>query len=167
MIYLIGISHSFQIRTFIPISEGGLLDFDVPRACRFEKYLDKLVAQMKPQAICEECSETKLLGVLEIDDRAYSIAKKISVHHNIKHVFCDPDRRERAVLYAANGTTEAEDENNGYPIREGEWLRRITPLLPDTLILFICGANHVATFKQMLKAQHLTVKVVFQDLEID
>jgi hypothetical protein len=165
VIYLLGIGHSFQIRTFKLPSGGGLLDFDIPLACRFETYLDKLVTQVEPQAICEEYSETVLLGHLEIDDRAYSIPKNVSAHHNIKHVFCDPNQHERDILYAANGTTEAEDERNGYPVREGEWLRRITSLLLDTLILFICGANHIATFKQKLEAKHVTVEVICRDLE--
>lgn len=160
MIYLLGIRHSFQIRIFIPPREGGSLDFDIPSACRFETDLGKFVEQLRPQAICEECSKAKILEIREIDDSAYSIPENVSAKHNIKHIFCDPNRDERQVLYAANGTTETEDEANGYSIREGEWLRRITPLLPDTLILFICGANHIETFKQKLEAKHVAVEVV-------
>lgn len=164
VIHLLGICHSFQIRVFKSPREGGLLDFDIPSACRFETYLDKLVEQLRPQAICEEYSETNVLGHREIDDRAYSIPKNVSAHHNTMHIFCDPDQRERDALYSANGTTEAEDERNGFPIREGEWLRRITPLLPNTLILFICGAIHIATFKQKLEAKHVAAEVICPDL---
>lgn len=165
MIYLLGISHSFQIRVFKSPLDGGLIDFDIPHACRFETYLDQLVKQLKPQAICEEYGEAQIFEHRETDGGAYSIAQHLSDHHGIKHIFCDPDVGERHALYSANGTTDAQDEANGYPIREGEWLRRITPLLPDTLILFICGVNHIATFKQKLEAKQVACEVICRDLK--
>ncbi len=163
--HLLGISHSFQVRVFKAPLEGGLLGFNIPSAYRFETYLDNLVKELQPQAVCEEYSDTRILEHRNIDDKAYSIPKNVSAHHNLMHIFCDPNQHERVSLYSANGTTEAEDERIGYPVREGEWLRRIAPLLPHTDILFICGANHIATFKQRLEKKHVTVEVICQDLE--
>ena len=51
-------------------------------------------------------------------------------------IFCDPDPDERDVLYATSGITEADDQNNSWLVREEEWLRRITPFLPDNLLPF-------------------------------
>lgn len=135
-------------------------------ARQFETYLDKLVEQLRPQAICEEYSEARVRGHLEFDDKAYSIAKSVSANHNnIRHMYCDPNQDERDTLYLSKGTREAQDKEIGWPIREGEWLKRISPLLPDTLVLFICGADHIVTFKQKLEAKHIAVKVICQDLE--
>ena len=165
MINLLGISHSFQIRVFKPPLEGGLLDFNIPLACRFETYLENLVKEIRPEAICEEYSDTKIREHQEIDDKVYSIPKKICGDHALMHIFCDPDICERSRLYSAYGTTAEEDEKNGHPVREREWLRRIAPLLPHTSILFICGADHVATFGQKLKENGFAVEVISQNLE--
>ncbi len=165
MVYLLGISHKFQIRTFISVLEGGLMDYDPALARRFEEYLENQVVNIVPYAIGEEESDSKLQDVCQMDDRAYSVAKNVCAKHNVKHVMCDPDRSERDLLYAARGVTEDDDVRNGWPIREGEWLKRIRPMLPHGGIIFICGADHVNTFRGKLEQNGETVKILCPDLE--
>lgn len=142
------------------------MDFNGDLACRFEKYLNGEIDRLKPQAICEEYNKIKLLEHLKIDSQAYLVGERVCLlRGSIRHVFCDPDQCERDALYAAHRTTVAADEMKGWPIREGEWLRRITPLLPDTSILFICGANHIKTFRQKLGAKRIDTLVICEDLE--
>lgn len=165
MIYLLGISHNYQTRFFKTFREGVPDYSHIPTECQFDEYLDQLVSDKKPKAICQEESASDLAALQKIDERAYSIAERVSGSHSIEHVFCDPDQAERNALYAASSTTEEEDRSRGYPIRESEWLRRIDHLLPDTLILFICGANHVDTFAQKLDVRKIAVKVICKDLK--
>jgi hypothetical protein len=166
LVHLIGISHSFQLRAVKPFRDGGL---DIAGsghiACQFERYLNEVVEQLKPRAICEEYSNAKLLGQLEIDEQAYLVAQRVCVAHGLQHVFCDPDYSERIVLYSAHGATEEHDELNGYPIREGEWLRRLLPQVAKGDVLFLCGANHVATFSHRLAAASIGASVVCKDFE--
>ena len=163
MVYLLGIAHSFQERTFRNFRDGGSLDHDPQRSAQFEVYLDNLVSRIKPHIVCEESNESKVQEVRAIDDQSYSIAKKISDEHGIKHMFCDPDRRERCALYAKAATTEIDDATNGYQLREREWLRRIAPFT-HCVLLFICGANHVNSFKEKLERDGVTVEVICRDL---
>lgn len=165
MVHLLGITHKFQIRSFKPWQQGGLIDYDPDLARRFEKYLEDIVACIVPVAICEEESNAKLQQVSQIDDRAYSVAKIVCARNNIRHILCDPDNVERAQLYCARGVTEADDQRNGYSIREEEWLRRIRPMLPDGRLVFICGANHVESFREKLERSSTTVKILCRDLE--
>ena len=165
-VYLVGVSHGYQIRFFKTISKGGLLDADIPTAIRFEKYLEQLVCRLAPQVICEEYSNSQLNGHLKIDAEAYSISQRISERRNLQHIFCDPDEAERAELYALYGTTAEIDKQNGFPAREGEWLTRLACLVAKTSILFVCGACHVATFGQRLRTQRFCVNVVCEDFEL-
>lgn len=163
MVYLLGITHSFQERTFKDFRNGGSLDHDPQRSLQFERYLDNLVSRIKPQMVCEESNESKVQEVQAIDDKSYSIAKKIGDEHGIKHMFCDPDHRERRALYAKAGTTEIDDSTNGYQLREQEWLRRLAPFT-RCVLLFVCGANHVNSFKEKLEYDGITVEVICRDL---
>ncbi len=168
MIYLVGINHSFQVRTKerVSLEQSISLCQNFETACRFEKYLQKLVDQITPEAICEEYNEECLFVY---GNGAYSIAKNVCDNHKIQHIFCDPNRQERDELYVANGTTEDEDEKNCFPIRENEWLRRINiSLPPDASMLFICGAIHISTFKKrLINTNALTVEVICRDFELD
>jgi hypothetical protein len=116
---------------------------------------------MRIKAICEELSETQ---VSNSPGGAVSVAKTVAAAFDLEHVFCDPDVQERATLYAKHGTTEKIDKANGFPIREGFWLERISHLLPGTPMMFICGACHILTFGNLLRSRSLPVKVLHRDL---
>jgi len=164
VVYLLGISHSFQERTFRPFVDGGP-DRDPSKSCRFEKYLEDVVKQIQPRVIGEESDDSILRGIQSIDSNAYSVAKSVSERHNITHLYCDPNPSEREQLYTEAGTNDAYDRENGYPVREGEWLRRISPFLRARSLLFICGATHVDSFKEKLEQEGVTVDVISRDLE--
>jgi hypothetical protein len=80
-------------------------------------------------------------------------------------MFCDPDQSQRNALYAQSGISEAEDAQNGFPLREREWLRRLEALLPNKSIVFICGANHISTFRQALSARGIATSIICEDFE--
>lgn len=169
MVHLIGIAHSFEVCAAKPFRDSGLEiagSSDIAR--QFESYLNKVVERLKPRAICEEYSEACLLGQLEVDDQAYLVAQRVcNLRSEVTHVFCDPDQSERESLYAAHGTTETEDERNGYPIREGEWLRRLLPHVSGGVVLFLCGANHISTFSQRLLSAGIHSSVICENFELE
>jgi hypothetical protein len=166
LIYLLGIAHSFQICAVKPFSKGGLDHFASRHlALRFESYLRDIIARLEPQVICEEYSNELILQKQAIDKKAYLVAQKVCQERNVCHIFCDPDRAERKALFEYHNTTEIEDEKAGYPIREGEWIKRMLPLMSRSPLLLICGAHHVATFGPQLLKRGNEISIVCEDLQ--
>jgi hypothetical protein len=160
VIRLVGVAHQFQLRPLTSWKEGGPI-VDPAWVDRFERYLRRAVAQLHPQAICEEYSQRQ---ISETTGGAVSVAQSVANSRNLTHIFCDPNAKERAALYSEHGTTEEDDKRAGYPLREGVWIQRLSSLLPETQILFICGACHVPTFFQRLRDKNIPVKVLHRDL---
>jgi hypothetical protein len=65
----------------------------------------------------------------------------------IDHRYCDPDQKERAALGIA---TDGE--------REQEWINRIAHD-KECQIIFVCGDNHVKSFKNKLEEAGLSVAI--------
>ncbi len=164
MVHLIGVGHTYQLRAVKTVRDGGL-DYVAWShiACQLESYLNEVVEQLKPQAVGEEYSQAQLRDAHLSDDQAYLVAQRVCTLRGVEHVFCDPDQSERDALYKAHCTTEAEDELNGYPIREGEWLRRLLPHVAKGAMLFVCGVNHITTFPQRLTAADIEASVVCEN----
>ena len=164
MIHLIGVNHTFQVRAMKHTREGGLDNYGSRHlALSFENYLNDAIDRLEPQVVGEEYGLKQLQSKLVVDDQAYLVAEKVCRTRGVKYVFCDPDQSERDELYAAHGTTEAEDAKNGFPIREQEWLKRIGKLLPTDSIIFICGADHVPSFHLKLNASNLDASIICED----
>jgi hypothetical protein len=164
LVHLIGIGHTYQLRAVKPFRDGGLDNVAWSQiACQLEGYLNEIVDQLKPQATGEEYSQTQLDDACLSDDQAYLVVQRVCTRRGVKHVFCDPDQPERAALYKAHCTTEPEDERNGWPIREGEWLRRLLPHASNGAMLFVCGVNHIRTFPQRLATADIEASVVCEN----
>jgi hypothetical protein len=164
MIYLVGISHHLQRKCPLTLEEGRPLDVGEPETtARFERYLESLVRELQPAAICEELSSSMIYCNVEC------IALSVAHRNGMEHLYCDPDRQERQQLYEAHETKEEIDKNNRYPLREDEWLRRLKERWPESLsetnIIFLCGADHVATFGQKLRNAGYCMLVHCADLE--
>lgn len=164
MVHLIGIAHSYQLRAVKPFRNGGLDNIAWSNlACQLESYLHGVVEQLKPRAVGEEYSQAQLRDAHLSDDQAYLVAQRVCALRGVQHVFCNPDQSELDALYEAHCTTKAEDERNGYPIREGEWLRRLLPYTREGAVLFVCGVDHVTTFGRRITASHIETSVVCED----
>ncbi len=167
IVHLIGVCHSFQLCALKPFQDGGLDIVGSSHIARqFESYLNEAVEQLKPRVICEEYSDAQLRDQLDVDDQAYLVAQRICIARGLVHVFCDPDQSERDSLYSAHGTTEAEDKLNGYPILEGEWLRRLLPHVAKGPVFFVCGADHIGTFFQHLAKADIQRSVVCENFAL-
>ena len=167
MVHLLGINHSFQVRAVLPFSDGGLDNAGSAHiADALETYIIELVDQLRIHTVAEEYSAERLLGQLEVDHKAHLVAKKAcSSRKGLQHIFCDPDRTERAVMYATAQVSEAEDEQLGFPLREEEWIRRLRPHVPLGEILFLCGAKHVSSLSHRLNIAGISFVVVCKDFE--
>jgi len=171
-IYLIGTSHSFQLRTpKAPLK---------PAEKTFKSLLNNAVLQHAVRLIGEEMSIEKV-GAMQ------SICKEVSDELGIAHCYCDPDTIERAALGISNcdenlilaqiltrcssgqriTREEAEKETAQvmrpwYKKREKEWLHRL--LTHNQFpVLFICGANHVSFFRDLAISHDLSVTILHHD----
>lgn len=167
MVYLLGINHSFQLRAVLPFREGGLENAGSAHiAAALEAHIGELVDKNRIRTVAEEYSAECLRGTLQVDAEAYLVAMKVCEEHgHLHHVFCDPDRAERESLYAAAGMSEAEDETLGFPIREGEWMRRLQSYLPLGNLVFLCGTNHVQSFSRLLIEASIESVIECEDFE--
>lgn len=165
MIYLVGINHSFQVRAVLPFGERGLENAGSANvAVALEAYVGELVDRYRIRTVAEECSAECLIDKLQVDQKAYLVAKRVCEQRgHVQHIFCDPNRTERKALYAAAGVSEADDARLGFPIRESEWLRRLRPHIPLGELLFLCGTNHVPSFLQRLTEAHIATIVACED----
>jgi hypothetical protein len=71
----------------------------------------------------------------------------------LHHVYCDPDPEERRSL----NIKRPQD-------RELMWIDRIQPFSPNgTSIIFVCGADHSASFQSLLERSSLHARIHCQD----
>jgi hypothetical protein len=165
-VVLVGTDHTYQR----PVNN------DYPsESNQFRVTLHELCLRHKARAVAEEMNLAALLehGVAE------SVAQQLCAELGLSHQFSDPSREERKMLGIKQ---EAEIRIEGWQkswsqeqieaaviansmsdrIRELEWLRRIQTLDIWPLV-FICGANHFASFGALLRKSGITVFEAFQD----
>ncbi|MCU0848227.1 MAG: hypothetical protein MUD12_10100 [Spirochaetes bacterium] len=174
MVYIIGVDHLVQYRG--PVDEKLLNEFIM--------FINELIAEKKITLAAEELSEESLRDVCMSDTSTVKMAAESS---GIKHVFCDPDDGERKNLgipYHADvrdmvkkkmGVEEkfildaglrnkVEEETDRlsrtfWPAREKHWLSRISGRLREN-ILFICGHEHVESFRKLLADRGLDSEII-------
>lgn len=155
-VFLIGTSHDYQ-------------RLGHPQAASFREVIDGACKGNGVKALAEEMSREGLRGA------ATSVGEDVAAALRIAHCYCDPNSAERAALAIVEAddirmsgffagrdeaTTEAEVAAS-YEKREREWLRRLRAV--DTWpVLFVCGADHVHTFRQLLEQDGLAVQVLFE-----
>lgn len=155
MVIVVGTSHPIQMA-----------------ALELKPFLENLCRQFNVRAVAEELSEEALTE----KKCAASIPMQVATALRVPHQFCDPNRAVRAKL-------EISQENDirvqGFPSvlsesevaarlaeshakRERYWLEQLRNL--DVWpVLFVCGADHVASFCQILKREGIAAHVAAGD----
>jgi hypothetical protein len=156
-VIVVGTSHTIQIAdpALKPFLEGLCRDFNV-RA---------VAEEMNKEALAEKnCSS--------------SIPMEIASDLQMAHKFCDPNMTERAKLEIRqenqiklqawrSGTTLSDSElaahvKESYAKRERYWLEQLCTL-NTWPVLFICGADQVGSFCELLEQQGIAAYVAAED----
>jgi len=157
MVIVVGTSHTIQIAD-----------------PELKQFLESLCREFNVHAVAEEMSEEALAE----KDCAASIPMQVASALQMPHRFCDPNRVERAKLairqvneiraqaWLSNSTLSeseiAERVMESYAKRERYWLEQLRSLNVWP-VLFICGADHVASFCNLLKQNSIAAQVAAED----
>jgi hypothetical protein len=171
MIYLVGCEHSLQ--TFS--SNSGYF----PKAQRsFELYLLSAIRSNRVDLVAEELD-------LEFPKRksrqsvALKLVSELKSVMKIDHRYCDPCPSRREQLGIGKGLPEIDDPfdpalknlirtkheahlhdiAHRWPIREKFWIESLGKDIHRNII-FICGALHLCTFGERLRASGVATKVI-------
>lgn len=167
-IALIGTSHKYQKE------DKGCSKQDVQA---FKDFLEKACSDYNIRTVAEEMSEQ----ALEEADRNNSIPQQAAKVLSLKHLFCDPDRkeRERLGIFQENylriksfpNLPLPEDEIRRQSLegdrrREQYWLEcLLTEPEIEWPVLFICGAHHVTSFSRILEEKGFILTRIEDDWE--
>lgn len=166
MIYIIAIKHESQ--------HNGPYSNEVLRN-KLVFYLENAIKKYAISLIAEEFNEKTLTNSHATIDTAKYVADKL----NVKHLFCDPNEEERKLIGiplreeikntlglkgpifvdSLEDKQITEEQRKYYPIRENFWFEKIEQYL-DEVIIFLCGSDHVESFKSLLSIKGYTVKVL-------
>jgi hypothetical protein len=179
MIHIVGTSHSLQVWTAAK-RNGESLEATREAVEAFEGYLANVVRSLKADIIAEEASNE---WVAALGHGASSVAKDVTTNLGIQHLFCDPDTVLRGAIglkvgeelhtHAMTISKETGREwtdvhnaeiKNQFATREAVWLERLEGYEPnDRSIIFVCGADHVDTFKAALDAEKIFASILCRD----
>ena len=118
--------------------------------------------------IGEEMSEDRMAVY---GHNAITVAQLVARHLSITHVFCEPNETERQALGLRVGgemvehakaiaartagdwiQVHKEEVRKQFSTREAFWTERVAQYDPEaTSVVFICGADHCATFPETLR----------------
>jgi len=129
-VYLVGVDHRIQWIPDSPSLEWEIVILD------FIKFINEKCNLLGIDLIAEEFSE----HVIELNHAQDSTARHTAREIGIPHLFSDPNPHERQELGIKNNAD-----------REKEWLRRIINS-GNSRILFICGDDHLESFKSLLNS---------------
>lgn len=141
LVHIVGTSHVFQRPPPTRREE----------ALQFKGYLGRLCRKHSVAAIGEELSVEDLQG----RDLKGSICDDVALELGIEHRYCNPSRATQASLAIPQG-------REGFAARESYWLGQLIDLGCWPCV-FVCGAGHVARFKQVLSANGLVPLVARRD----
>ena len=154
-VIIIGTSHSIQIAS-----------------PELKTHLARLCKELTIRAIAEEMSKEALLESSYIASIPMQVAEALRLPHR----FCDPDRAERTRLKIRQeneirksaflvSLPEAEviaRLSESHAKRESYWLRQLRDLNLWP-VLFVCGANHVRSFGELLRRECIAMRVAAED----
>lgn len=152
-VLIVGTSHEYQRRT----SDGPSNAVN-----EFAEYLRQIIDANDVAAIAEEMSA----AALEEHDLQNSVAQEICTRFGIPHALADPGPQERQQLgiqqrneiefagfFGDLSREEIEARvHRSYDIREEYWTTKLAELAAYPMV-FICGADHVNSFRNKLLAQ--------------
>lgn len=166
MVYLIGIRHEFQ--------HNGHGSVDGISRGKFTSYLENMIKEYGVSLVAEEFNEEALQKSNATSSTAKCVADKLS----IKHLFCDPNTKERKVIGIPScdeikkglGFTKpclSHDEvkildaekKKYFPQRESFWFEKIKKHLNE-VIIFLCGSDHINSFESLLINQGYTPDIL-------
>jgi hypothetical protein len=162
---LVGTSHEFQFGV-----AAGCTSAEV---ANFKDNLARLAELHGAKAIAEEMSLAALRHRYELSCSAtYTLAMDLGLRHR----YCEPDPEEQAALgieeegairlmalpplFGQNWSSEqvATGIRGARSLREREWVRRLLDLNAWPTI-FVCGALHVSSVRQLLEKSGVSVVV--------
>jgi hypothetical protein len=179
MIHIIGTRHALQVWTDAK-RKGESIEAKKKDVEAFEKCLTDAARSLRADLIAEEANE-EFVG--RHGQGAFSVAEAVARKFGIRHLFCDPDTGERRAMglktggeltahatAIANATGhdfmdvhDAELKKN-FPAREAFWLERLGRFEPNKKsIIFVCGADHVDSFKALLESKEIAARVHYRD----
>ena len=137
-----------------------------------QPYLESLVQKFNIRAVAEEMNEMALAE----RNCTESIPRQVASVLQIPHRFCDPNRAERVQLGILqendirisafpSSLPEAEVAKRvaeSHAKRERYWLEQLRSLNLWP-VLFVCGADHVTSFRQLLTAEGVAVHIAAED----
>ena len=168
MIYLIGVNHKIQH------NRDG--DTGLSLRNKFSAFLVSKVKEYNITLLAEEFSEQAFQESNATIDTVKDVAEKLS----IKHLFCDPNKKERKginipcreeikntfnihgpVIGSSSEDSRIKEEQRKYHnVRENFWYNRIEKHISKNLI-FICGADHMKSFETLLVGKgHKTIVLI-------
>jgi hypothetical protein len=179
VIHIIGVRHSLQVWT-TSIRNGESLDARREDLEAFESYLTATAEASQAGLLAEEMSEERIevLGPC-----ATSVAKDVATRLQVEHLFCDPDSNQRRAIGLLVGEelrdqalavsqktgrewtdVYAEEIRGQFSVREELWLQRLMEFhLDATSVIFICGADHVDSFRNRLVARGISCDIISRD----
>jgi len=141
MVFLIGVNHIIQHRGYsFPQKEAAIH--------KFSEHVEMKALELKVKTIAEEWSH-------EANQRnkvQFSTVQTVATNLDLKHIFCDPTIEERK----KHGINESNKDR-----REEFWIERLKDLLHEK-ILFVCGEDHLESFKSKLDSRGILVEIVSQ-----
>jgi hypothetical protein len=154
-VILVGTSHSFQV------SEP-----------QFQPFLEDLCGEYDVRAVAEELNA----DALEEKKCLASIAMSVAESLGLPHRFCDPSQSERSRLridqendiraqaFFSNWPEGEIDQRiaESHLIREKYWLEELQGL-DEWPVVFVCGANHIASFTRLLQQAGIVAQVAVED----
>lgn len=171
-IFLIGTSHRFQVANSAIVAAHTEAFRVLVRGCAISESVS---------GIGEEIS----LAEVQNRDATESVCEEVANALSITHCYCDPNEDERsalgieqenailarALISRPRGTTQEEARKHAAPLiaashakREAEWLRRLKAVGLER-VLFVCGANHVDSFRYLLERNGYVACVLEHDWE--
>jgi hypothetical protein len=179
MIYIIGTIHSVQVWSDAK-RHNTSFDASKEMMMAFENYLEETAKSLNANMIAEEACEE---WILKHGQGASSVAKDVAIRSGIGHLFCDPDSQERRSIGLKVGPelTEyvrkvaadtgrqfdevyREEREKGFAPREAIWIERLYNHEPNNrTLIFVCGADHVETFRSALDARQIMAEVYCRD----
>ena len=151
MIYLIGLNHALQHDGKPPYDGPSM---EILRSLRqaFAQYLREIILSLNLKCIAEEFNE----DALQMSCASQSIAKSVAIDLGICHLYCDPDHSKRSSLGIVN-----KGQKEDFSKREKYWLNVMqSNNVGDAL--FLCGADHVNSFQNLLAEHGYRANVVIE-----
>jgi|SRR6516162_4401242 hypothetical protein len=158
---LVGTSHKYELP-------------DIPSSAKFRRFIERVCSANAIRSIAEEMS----IEALQQTQALESTCEIVANSRGIPHKYCDPNNDKRSRL-GIRGETDIRlqgfhqdwDEDSieaavrvSHQIREAYWLRQILAL--DVWpALFVCGANHVGHFADLLKEHGINTEIAASDWE--